>query len=83
MFTQGVGIGTTSPRCAIDFSDVVSVRGTNRDRIAYMLPPRVTTAQRNQLNNLQMTGLEAGAIIYNTTTNKHQGYNGTSWNDLY
>jgi hypothetical protein len=24
-----------------------------------------------------------GAIRFNTSTNKHQGYNGTSWNDLY
>ena len=25
----------------------------------------------------------AGMIIFNTTTNKHQGYDGSSWNDLY
>lgn len=25
----------------------------------------------------------AGMIVYNTTTNKHQGYDGTIWNDLY
>lgn len=25
----------------------------------------------------------AGDIRYNATTNKHQGYNGTSWNDMY
>lgn len=25
----------------------------------------------------------AGMIAYNTTTNKHMGYNGTIWNDLY
>ena len=24
-----------------------------------------------------------GWIIYNTTTNKHQGSNGSAWNDLY
>jgi len=24
-----------------------------------------------------------GAIIYNTDTNKHQGSDGTTWNDLY
>ena len=25
----------------------------------------------------------AGDIRYNTSTNKHQGYNGTSWNNMY
>jgi len=25
----------------------------------------------------------AGMLIYNSTTNKHRGYNGTIWNDLY
>jgi len=44
-------------------------------------------------NMLKMTGISttvrdsltavAGDIIYNTTTNKHQGFNGTIWNDLY
>lgn len=26
---------------------------------------------------------EAGMIVYITSTNKHQGYNGTTWNDFY
>jgi len=26
---------------------------------------------------------QAGDIRFNTSTNKHQGYDGTSWNDLY
>jgi len=25
----------------------------------------------------------AGDLRYNTSTNKHQGYNGSTWNDLY
>ena len=41
------------------------------------LPPRMTTTQRDALT------ATAGMVIYNTTTNKHQGYNGTSWNDFY
>jgi hypothetical protein len=24
-----------------------------------------------------------GAIVYNSTTNKHQGWNGTAWFDFY
>jgi hypothetical protein len=41
------------------------------------LPPRLTTGQRDLLT------AAAGMIIYNTTTNKHQGYDGTTWNDFY
>lgn len=29
------------------------------------------------------TTTTAGALRYNTSTNKHQGYDGTTWNDLY
>ena len=36
-----------------------------------------TTTQRDTL-----TGV-AGMVIFNTTVNKHQGYNGSSWNDFY
>jgi len=36
-----------------------------------------TTTQRDAL-----TGLTAGTLIYNSTTNKHQFYTGTSWTDL-
>lgn len=41
-------------------------------------PPRMTTSERDA-----MTGVAVGAIIYNMTTNKHQGWNGTTWNDFY
>lgn len=41
------------------------------------LPPRMTTAQRDALTP------SAGMLIFNTTTNKHQGHNGTTWNDFY
>jgi hypothetical protein len=42
------------------------------------LPPRMTTAQRDAIAS-PATGL----IVYNTSTNKHQGFNGTAWNDFY
>ena len=29
------------------------------------------------------SNVKEGAIRYNSTTKKHQGYNGTSWNDMY
>ena len=42
-----------------------------------MRPPKVTTTIRNTLPTV------AGAFIYNETTNKFQGYNGSSWVDLH
>lgn len=39
--------------------------------------PRMTETQRDALTPV------AGDIIFNTTTNKHQGYDGTIWNDFY
>ncbi len=41
-------------------------------------PLRLTTTQRDAL-----THPESVSMIFNTTTNKHQGYNGTTWNDFY
>lgn len=55
-------------------SAILDVRSTTQG----FLPPRMTTAQRDAISS-PATGL----IIYNTTTNKHQGYNGTTWNDFY
>ena len=43
-----------------------------------MRVPRVTTSERDNF-----VGLIGGEIIYNTSTNRHQGYDGTSWNNLY
>lgn len=38
----------------------------------------MTTTQRDAISSPT-----AGMMIYNTTVNKHQGYNGTTWNDFY
>jgi hypothetical protein len=80
--TSGVGIGTTSVRAALDCADAGKINpgllpGEGTGSRAYFLPPRLTNTQRTGLTT------EAGAIIYNTSTNKHQGWNGTTWNDLY
>ena len=39
-----------------------------------MVPPKVTTTQRDNF-----TGLVSGAMIYNTSINKLQVYNGSAW----
>ena len=63
----GVGIGTTRPKCAVDFTHATNtdMLGENRDTIAYVLFPKLTTTQRNNLTNIDNAGVEEGAIIYN------------------
>lgn len=68
IFSGGIGIGTTVPRCVVD-------AGISTE--SFILPPVMTTSDRDALIPLP------GAFIYNSTTNKHQGYNGSTWNDFY
>jgi hypothetical protein len=42
------------------------------------LPPRMTTAQKNAI-----ASPAAGLVLYDSTTNKLQCYNGSTWNDLF
>jgi len=67
-----VAVGATVLKSAVDFADA----GTTISR--FMIPPKVTTSQRNSLN-----GVVAGAMIYNTSTNKLQVFNGSSWVNLH
>ena len=77
----GVGVGTTAIKSAIDFrfagrnhADVVNeAADVNR---MYMYPPKVTNTERGNL-----VGVTAGAMVYNTSTNKLQVYNGSAWQD--
>lgn len=47
--------------------------GTN----SYFLPPKLTSTQRDAIT------ASSGMVVYNTTTNKLQCYNGLLWNDLF
>ena len=86
---HGLVVGpTTTPKCAIDMSGVVDIvaDGTARAPIAYMIPPRLTTTQRNALTDTAGNPLssdEAGATIYNISTNKLQVWNGSTWKDCF
>ena len=86
---HGLVVGPTlDPKAGIDFSSLVDVvdGSTSRATIAYMIPPRLTTTQRNALTDVNGGSLgtnEAGAMIYNTQTNKLQVWNGSSWNDCF
>jgi hypothetical protein len=79
-----VGIGTILPKAVIDFSSAgIGITDVNLDtiglgsKIRFMLPPCITTTERIGLSTVE------GAFIFNKTTKKHQGYDGTAWHDMY
>ena len=65
-----VGINTSTPVASAQLQVDSTTRG--------FLPPRMTTTQRNAI-----ASPAAGLIVYDTTENKHYGFNGTTWNALY
>ena len=62
------GSAVTASATAVDFAEAGDV--TRR----FMVPPKVSNTQRGNL-----TGLIAGAMIYNTNLNKLQVYTGSAW----
>tara|TARA_A100001201_G_scaffold32819_3_gene35335 strand:+ start:9492 stop:13115 length:3624 start_codon:yes stop_codon:yes gene_type:complete len=70
---DGLAIGDAGA-VTIDSSAVLKVDSTTKG----MLPPRMTTTQRDAINSGTFT---TGLTIYNTTTNKLQFYNGSAWQD--
>jgi hypothetical protein len=67
MLTSGtVGFGTSTP----SEKSLLDLTSTTKG----FLPPRMTTVQRDAI-----TSVPAGLMIYNTTTNKLNFYNGSAW----
>ena len=64
----------TTSSTTLDASAKLQVDSTTQG----FLPPRMTTTQRDAIATPA-----AGLMIYNTTTNKAQCYNGTAWQDLF
>ena len=62
------GAAVTASATAVDFAEAGDV--TSR----FMVPPKVSNTERGNL-----TGLIAGAMIYNTNLNKLQVYTGSAW----
>ena len=87
-----LGVGATA-RCAADFHNVVNApvfAGRSAavvPTIAYMMPPQVTTTQRNALKDgYYSDGSEVvpnGALIFNTTLNKLQFRVSGAWVNLH
>lgn len=70
VLAQNIGIGTTTP----DSSSALEIKSTSQG----FLPPRMTTIQRNAINN-PATGLQ----IYNTTTDCLEIYAKGRWQNMY
>ena len=73
-------VGNTLASCAVDFSNAgKDLTGVSAGKY-YMMPPKITTTNRNAISS---GNLQAGAIIYNTSTDKLQVYNGLQWVNLH
>ena len=70
---SAVGVGATILASAVDFASA-GPSAVNR----FMIPPKISTTQRGNLS-----GVVSGAIIYNTSTNKLQVFNGSTWVNLH
>jgi hypothetical protein len=73
--TSTVGVGTTVALAAVDFSN--AGYGITNKIASFMIIPRVTASERVGLIT------QIGAIVYNLTTNKFQGYTGVGWTDFH
>ena len=85
---HGLKVGSGNPLCAVDFSNLVDIveGGSSRASLSYMIPPKVTTTQRDALRDTGGNALssdESGAIVYNTSLNKLQVWTGSSWVNLH
>jgi hypothetical protein len=73
-----LGIGKTNPLSAVDFSDAgKDALGDAANRM-YMYPPKLNNSQKSNL-----VGVTAGAMIYNTSADKLQVYDGTTWQNCF
>ena len=70
--------GNVTVEAQADFKGSVTMGGDITMGVnSRFFPPGISTENRNRLTTV------AGMMIYNTTTKKHQGYNGSAWKDFY
>ena len=72
--TTSLTIGKFAATCAVDFSDAGKNLSSPFQNRMFMLPPKITSSQRDNL-----VGLVSGALIYNTSDNRLEYYNGSAW----
>jgi hypothetical protein len=68
-FGAGLSVGA-----ALNASAILQASSTTKG----FLPPVMTTTQKNAI-----ASPAAGLVVYDSTTNKLQCYNGSTWNDLF
>ena len=73
MVLDGIGVGSTVIVGSADFKNA----GPDATR-RFMIPPKVSSTQRGNL-----VGVVAGAMIYNTSNNRLQVFNGSTWKDCF
>ena len=61
----------------IPTGDNLDLTGNNIKSVSYVTFAGMSTTDRNNLSAV------AGMVIYNSSTNKLQCFNGSSWNDLF
>jgi hypothetical protein len=81
------GYGKTYQGEKADYKDYRQLKYSQIDQLtknlrlarqsAFMQATSYTTTERDELQPIQ------GQLIFNTTTSKFQGYDGTSWNDFH
>lgn len=71
-----VGINTIEPQATLDISKV-ALANLPKGRAQGVMLPNIKTSERNIF-----TGVKAGTMIYNTTKNCIDWYNGTQWSCL-
>ena len=72
-----VGIGTSVAAAAIDFRFAGNKVGAANTTGRFMIPPTVNSDEKVGL------ATQPGGIVYDTTLNKLQCFNGTTWNNLF
>ena len=68
---------SSNPIQEIASGDNLDMTGNNIKSVSQIIFAGMTTTARNNIT------ASAGMVIYNSTTNKLQCYNGSSWNDLF
>ena len=72
-----LGIGTAQPAAVVDFSQAgQQLSGNYGTSRVFMLPPKVDSTQKGNLIPV------SGAFIFNTSVNKLEFYDGSSWTPL-
>lgn len=73
---SSLGIGTNAPRAIADFGTV----GAGQTQLGYLLLPSINQGLVVGLTTLP--SVQEGGILFNTTSKRFQGYNGTAFNDF-